>query len=78
MNTITYEEDLIKENFNFLKGVNKFFTATSTRVELDKFQTDILMSGGMDPWRTCDISDYPLYISYKFLIKICLALMILI
>lgn len=32
---VTYEDDLLDTNYKRLKEVNKFFTATTKRVELD-------------------------------------------
>ncbi len=63
MHGITYEEDVLEDNFKFLQNINMFFKATSTRVQLDKFKTDILYSGGMDPWDSCESSLYPLNIA---------------
>lgn len=70
LNGITYEEDILETNFKDLRNVHLFFKATTQRVMLDKFQTDVVMSGGMNPWESCNQSLYPLIIEGSLVRKI--------
>lgn len=47
--TVTYEEDLLKKNYEIVFNENIFFKP-SNKVKLDEFVTDIVYWGGMDPW----------------------------
>ena len=67
---ITYEEDLLEKNFLDLEGVDKFFTASINKIQLDKFNTDVVLIGGMNPWESCEKSLYPLNLAFVELIKV--------
>ena len=69
MFTLTYEEDILEENFRKLKNIDKFFTASVAGKGLDTFKTDVSFFGGMNPWDSVEISKYPLEIASDLLIK---------
>lgn len=62
--SLTYEDDLLKDNYEYLTGVNEFFTAT-TQTNLTKFKMDAVYSGGMNPWDSAESSKYPLDIAFS-------------
>lgn len=70
MFTVTYEEDILEENFRKLKNIDKFFTASVAGKGLDTFKTDVSFFGGMNPWESADISKYPLNIASSLLVNI--------
>lgn len=75
---VTYEEDLLKENFKYVLDESVFFEAANT-VKLDTFKTDVLYSGGMNPWESVDGSLYELAIAgVKLMSTISLVLLSLI
>lgn len=49
---VTFEEDLLKKNYEIALNENIYFKASS-RIKLDEFVTDVLYWGGMDPWDSC-------------------------
>lgn len=49
---VTYEEDLLKNNFDLVLSETNFFVSAGT-VKLDQFVTDTVYFGGMDPWDSC-------------------------
>ena len=63
MFTVTYEEDILEENFRRLKNIDKFFTSSVAGKGLDTFKTDVSFFGGMNPWESAEISKYPLEIA---------------
>ena len=63
MYTVTWEEDLLKDNFEIVFNEDIFFPATTKRVELDKFKTDIVIYGGMDPWESAFNSKYQMILA---------------
>lgn len=77
MFSVTYEDDLLGENYSFLNSISQFYTATS-RTDLALFKTDIVYSGGMDAWESAETSQYPLFIAAGSLLKALLASLILI
>ena len=50
MYMVTYEDELLEDNFRKLKNTNKYFTASTKQVKLDEFKTDVYYFGGMDPF----------------------------
>ena len=70
MFTLTYEEDVLEENFRKLKNIDKFFTSSVAGQGLDTFKTDVSFFGGMNPWDSVQISQYPLEIANDLLIRI--------
>ena len=66
---LTYEDDVLADNFKFLESVSKFFTATN-QTDLAKFKTDVVyFGGGMNPWDSCETSLYPLNIAGEIIMK---------
>lgn len=68
MYSVTYEDNLLEDNYEFINSISKFFTAT-TRTDLANFKTDAVYLGGMNPWDSCETSLYPLAIAYSKLIS---------
>lgn len=69
MYMLTYEDDVLNENFKFLESVSQFFTATNN-TDLGKFKTDVVyFGGGMNPWESCESSEYPLNIASEVILK---------
>lgn len=65
---VTYEEDLLKDNFEFVLKEKIFFPAAN-RIKLDEFVTDVPYWGGMDPWESSKASLYELSIAGEFILK---------
>lgn len=59
---MTYEEDLLKKNYEIVFNENIFFKSAN-RVKLDEFVTDVVYWGGMDPWESCQQSLYQIAIA---------------
>lgn len=73
MYMLTYEDDVLEQNFKYLESVSKFFTATNN-TDLSKFKTDVVyFGGGMNPWENCETSLYPLNIAGEMIVKIMMA-----
>lgn len=68
MYTLTYEDDVLDENFKFLQSITKFFTATN-KTDLANFKTDAVYLGGMNPWESCESSLYPMNLAGEFILK---------
>lgn len=75
--SVTYEDDLLADNYDYLNSITQFFTST-TSTDLAKFKTDAVYSGGMNPWDSCESSLYPLEIAFVTLMKLGLILSVLI
>lgn len=60
MDGVTYEEDYLKEYMDQMLGVDVFMKASVSNVQLDKFETDVVYSGGMDPLESLGNNTYPL------------------
>ncbi len=73
MYLVTWEEDLLKKNYEISKDEDIFFPSTTNRVRLDKFKTDVLLWGGMNPWISSANNKYPLILSGAAIQKIILA-----
>lgn len=63
MTWVTYEEDILKYNYEDVFKNNIFFKASTKRVKLDEFETDVLYFGGMNPWVSCENSLYDLVLA---------------
>ena len=50
MYRVTWEEDLLKDNYKVVMKDDIVFRASTDRVRLDQFKTDVVYWGGMDPW----------------------------
>jgi hypothetical protein len=77
MTWVTYEEDILKYNYQDVFENNIFFKASTKRVQLDTFETDVLYVGGMNPWRSCDDNLYELVIASFEHLKIGFVLMLI-
>ena len=68
LGSIGYVEDLILENADKPGEDLVFFRATTSNVQLDKFQTDVLYTGGFNPFDSTEGSSYPLMLAsvHKF------------
>lgn len=62
--TVTYEEDLLKRNYEIVFNESIFFKGSNT-VKLDSFVTDVVYWGGMDPWESCEQSLYEISIAFE-------------
>lgn len=67
--SLTYEEDLLKKNFEIVFNESIFFKAASN-VHLDEFKTDVVYWGGMDPWESAENSLYEISIAGEVLLKV--------
>lgn len=70
MNGLTYEEDILKYNYEDVFKNDVFFKSSTNRVQLEKFKTDIVYWGGMDPWESCENSLYQLVLAKSSILKI--------
>jgi hypothetical protein len=75
--TVTYEEDLLKSNYEFVLNEDIYFTSTNN-VKLDNFVTDVVYWGGMNPWESCSSSLYELSLAGEFILKMSIFLWFLI
>lgn len=73
MYTVTWEEDLLRQNFEITKDEDIFFPSSIDRVRLDKFKTDVLISGGMNPWVAASNASYPLTLAGVGISRVLLA-----
>lgn len=67
--TVTYEEDLLKKNYEIVFNESIYFKA-SNNVKLDNFVTDVVYWGGMDPWSSCEQSMYEISIAGENIFRI--------
>ena len=70
MNGLTYEEDILKYNYEDVFKNDVFFKSSTGRVQLENFKTDIVYWGGMDPWESCESSLYELILANNDIFKI--------
>ena len=74
---VTYEEDLLRDNFEYVLDESIFFEAAGN-TKLNSFKTDVLYSGGMNPWKSSESSLYELAIAGESLLAIVGVLMFII
>ena len=74
--TVTYEEDLLKKNYEIVFNESIFFKS-SNNVKLDNFVTDVVYWGGMDPWSSCEQSLYEIAIASEKIIVVLGSLLVL-
>lgn len=67
---VGFEEDYLKYNYEEAMKEIVFFRASTNQVNLDKFQTDVLYFGGMDPWESVENSLYELALAYVGLVRV--------
>jgi hypothetical protein len=63
MNGLTYEEEILRHNYEDVFTIDVFFKSSTGNVQLEKFQTDVVYWGGMDPWESCENSMYELVLA---------------
>ena len=79
MSGLTFEESYIQTQMEDLITIKSFFSAgSSTQVRLDEFVTDVVYSGGMDPWEPARGAKFPMIISGVSILKFGVTLLILI
>lgn len=76
MDGVTYEEDYLEEYFDQILAEKVLIRASTSNVELDKFETDIVYSGGMDPLGSIDNCAYPLILASQSALGLCLAVLL--
>lgn len=60
----SYEETFIVNNLAYVQGVKVFFPAASkSQVDLSQYKTDVVYTGGMNPWPSVESSLYPMVIA---------------
>lgn len=68
-----YEEKYVTDNLSYASGIKVFFPAASSHsVDLSKYSTDIVYTGGMNPWISVTKGLYPLAISGAYIQKVIL------
>ena len=78
MDGLSYEETYVKENFPDMTGDYIFFRAgSSQQIQLEKFKTDVVYYGGMDPWVSCTNSKYLVVLTSASIFKAFIALLVL-
>ena len=74
-----YEERFITNNLEAASKTRVFFPAASSgTVDLSTFQTDVVYTGGMNPWASVENSSFELVISHSFLAKSVLLTMVVV
>lgn len=63
MDGLTYEESYLEDYFEEASKMEVFITSTMDQVKLDKFKTDVVYTGGMDPFESVDKSGYALVLA---------------
>lgn len=63
MDGLSYEEDYLKEYLGSQINEKVLIKSSVSNVQLDKFETDIVYSGGMDPLESIENCAYPLVLS---------------
>ena len=63
LGSLGYVEDYILENIDGPSDDLVFFRATTSNVQLDKFATDVLYTGGFNPYDSTEGSSYPITLS---------------
>jgi len=64
MHGVTYEDEILEENFKILRDFDKFFVPIVKRIDLSEFKTDIPYSGGINPDLSAINNLYGLAIEY--------------
>ena len=57
---VNFEEDLLKFNYGEVFKDLVFFRPTNQQAGLDKFKTDVVYYGGMDPYDSIENTKYDL------------------
>ena len=66
---VNFEEDILKFNYGVVFKDLVFFRPTTQQVMLDKFNTDVVYYGGMDPWESIEDNKYSLIIGAAGIIR---------
>lgn len=69
MDGVGFEEDYLKYYYSEVLKDTVFYRPTTQQVMLDKFKTDVVYYGGMDPWESCENSLYQLVLASAGLAK---------
>lgn len=69
MDGVGFEEDYLQYYYKEVLKDTVFYKPTTQEVMLDKFTTDIVYFGGIDPWESCENSLYQLVLASTSLIK---------
>lgn len=77
MDGITYEEDYLKDYTDDAMKTEVMIKSSVERVSLDKFKTDVVYTGGMNPWDSVDKSGYPLTLASSALLSAALSTLLL-
>ena len=76
---VGFEEDYLKYYYQEVFKDTVFYRAVSQQVMLDKFKTDVVYFGGMDPWESCQNSLYQLVLAGTGIVRaVVLAVLVLI
>lgn len=73
LGSLGYVEEFIFDNIDRPGDDLVFMRATTTIVQLDKFQTDVLYSGGFNPFDSTENSVYPLILASQNILQAALA-----
>lgn len=69
MDGVGFEEDYLKYYYKEVEQDTVFFKPTTSQVMLDKFATDVVYYGGMNPWESCQNSLYTLTFASAAVVK---------
>ena len=74
MDGVSYEEVYLDEHFDNAIKTEVFIKTSIDRVDLEKFKTDVVYTGGMNPWSSVDKSRYSIILAKVPLIQIAVTL----
>lgn len=77
MNGIGFEEDFLKYNYAEVSNNTIFYRATTQQVMLDEFKTDVVYTGGINPWESCENSLYQLVLASSGITKVMIAIVVI-
>ena len=63
LGSANYVEQLVLDDFDKVTKDLVFFRATTSNLQLDKFKTDVLYTGGFNPFDSTEGSSYPLVLA---------------
>lgn len=66
---VNFEEDILKFNYGEVFKDLVFFRPTTQQVMLDKFKTDVVYYGGMDPWESIEDNKYLLTVNGEAVLR---------
>ncbi len=74
---VNFEEDIMKFNFGEVFKDMVFFRPTTQQVMLDKFKTDVVYYGGMDPWNTVYNTTYNLILNMETILQLSIGILLI-